>query len=182
MQKNNPETSLSASDKFRSVESRSSVDYLLRTQQQNNVHLIQIADQKANILISLTAIVLTLILTRYELTQMPLSLMVLAAGLVLSALIAMITLFPRSVRKSRNSGSLDPNLLSYVDASRLSPESYCSQMALMLNDDGELYFQLTRDLHNQARILNRKYFYLRASYIALAFAVVAALVAGLQPV
>lgn len=38
---------------FASVKSRPSVDYVLRTLQQNNVELIKIDDQKANILIGL---------------------------------------------------------------------------------------------------------------------------------
>ena len=47
-------------DPFRDIEGRGSVDYVLRTLQQNYLELTQIADQKANIVIGLGVLIFIL--------------------------------------------------------------------------------------------------------------------------
>ena len=169
---------------FRDVKQRSSVDYLLRTQHQNSVLLVQIADQKANILIGLAAVVLTMILTRYELQQIPAPLAAFATSLLLAAGVSLLTLLPRMGWQRRSESNSMQRLLNFKIAATMEKHEYLGSMAGLLEHDDSVYFHQASELHDLSRILHRKYQYLKISYLLFAAGVVVTgvlLIVSLEP-
>lgn len=156
---------------FNNVKPRSSVDYLLRTQHQNSVLLVQVADQKANILIGLAAVVLTIILTRYELDQIPLALAVFALSLLTAAGVSLLTLLPRLGGQKSVLDSAHKRVLNFNSAASLPKAEYLGTMAIILETDDSVYFHQASELHEISRILHKKYHYLKISYLIVAIGI-----------
>lgn len=159
---------MSGPELFNSVKPRSSVDYLLRTQHQNSVVLVQVADQKANILIGLAAVVLTIILTRYKLDQIPVALAVFAMSLLVAAGVSLLTLLPRLGGRKPVPDTSYKRVLNFNSAASLSCEDYMKTMASILKSDDAVYFHQANELHEISRILYKKYHYLKISYLIVA--------------
>jgi hypothetical protein len=157
---------------FKNVHSRPSVDYMLRTQQQNNVLLMQIADQKANILIGLTAIMLTLVMSKFSTDTLTLPIMIFSGFSVLAALFALLTLLPRITKVGPDESKQGNSRLLYFNyVSKLGKQDYLAQMSQILRDDDAIYDAITGDIYYQAMVLKKKYRYLRVSYLLFAFGI-----------
>lgn len=165
---------------FDAVEPRNSIDYMLRTLHQNNVQLIKIADQKANILIGLTAIVLTLLLCKLGSDQLYLPLIVFGICAVGASLFALFTLLPRIGQKGGGEEISEPSeLLLFTRISKLDRSDYLQRMDAMLKHDKYVYSALVGDIHSQGNVLARKYKFLSLSYLTLAGGIFVAVALGL---
>jgi hypothetical protein len=154
---------------FDGVIGRRSVDYLLRNVHQQLVQLSVQADLKASVMITSTSIVLSLTLAIGEPDEPRPSLIVLAAGIVVTLALAILTLLPKLrltlPRRRGREGDFVPDLLFFGDFARLPRDRYLADMAMLLRSDAEVYRTLAANLHNQGVYLQRhKYRYLRLSY------------------
>jgi hypothetical protein len=166
---------LDVSSPFDAVQGRSAVDYLLRTQQQNQVQLVLLADQKANIVLTVTLLIVTVGAgSLLGGTPHPV-LAVLVGGAVLAAIPALVALMPNlhagrgATRASAAAKprSLSANPLFFGDVAGMDRATYRAEMARLLTADARLYDAIASDLHATALVLQRKYSWLRRSYLAL---------------
>src|SRR5438067_8675252 len=153
---------------FETVKARSSVDNLLRTVQQHHVQLSLMADMKANILITISSIMLTIALARANDAQLRPALLTLAAACLISLVLAIIAILPTFARG--RSHQVTRNLLFFGHFASMTEEEYSREMEEMLASDQRLYEVAVRDIHSLGVYLYRKkYRFLRFAYVALLF-------------
>jgi hypothetical protein len=93
---------------FAAVPERSSGDHLLRLLQQHHVQLSTMADTKANIIITVSSIVLTLVLGRVTDPSLRVGLMVLGAFTLMALLLAILAVLPKYRGSIKVGGPLPP--------------------------------------------------------------------------
>ena len=154
---------------FARIPERNTGDNLLRTAQQHHVALSNMADTKANIIITVSSIVLTLSLGRMNDPELRLSVLTLAGFTLLALLLAILAVLPK-YRPLKLDGERIPegfNLLFFGHFSALSRERFLSEMAHALTPDGSPYAVWSNDIYSLGTYLARyKYRYLRYSYLS----------------
>lgn len=169
-------------DRFAKVEGRVSVDYLLRTAQQHHVQISAMADTKANILITVSSIILTLTLAQLDHSRMKAALLTLCGFTLVSLILAILAILPkfRKVEPDETSLPENFNLLFFGHFTTISRERFLDEIADALEEDSILYETLARDLYSLGVYLDRfKYRYLRWSYLALLVGFVVASIVSL---
>lgn len=162
---------------FAQVEARSSIDYMLRTVQQNFVQLTQLADQKANILIGIGIIIVTLTLNVGMSGAPHPALLVLLGFITGSIVFALLALIPRLCSKQLRDYPESGNPLYFGAFASMTLEDYSRHMEQVLTSDAEVYRAIVRDIFLLGAVLNRKYRHLRTSYLLFIAGIVAALLA-----
>lgn len=176
----------SAFDAFQSVPERNTADVILRTAQQHHVQLSTMADMKANILLTVSSIVLTLSVSRLNDPDLRLSMAVLAGFTLFALFLAVLAVLPkyRPIRLKDPEAPLPPgfNLLFFGHFAELSRERFEREIAGHLQGQGNIYRTMTRDLYGLGFYLSRfKYRYLRLSYLFfLSGFVLSSLIQGVQ--
>ena len=154
-------------DPYESIEGRGSADYLLRNTHQQLVALSSQADLKANILITVSAILLSLIATRvdnHELRPGLITLMVFLFCALLSAIVAVLPKF--RVRPGPRVLPSEGDMLFFGHFGRLPKEQYINEMADLLREDASVYRALVANIHGQGvYLLGAKYRWLTIGYI-----------------
>ncbi|MBZ0222469.1 MAG: DUF5706 domain-containing protein [Dokdonella sp.] len=163
------EKQASATAAYARIPERNSGDNLLRTAQQHHVALSSMADTKANIIITVSSIVLTLCIGRLNDPELRVSAIVLAAFTLMAQLLAILAVLPKYRPPKLNAdGSLPKgfNLLFFGHFSTLSRERYLEEMARALSPDGSPYATWANDIYSIGTYLAwYKYRYLRYSYL-----------------
>lgn len=154
---------------FADIPERGTTDNLLRTAQQHHVALSSMADTKANIIITMSSIVLTLTLGRLSDPDLRVAALILAAFTLIALLLAILAVLPKYRPPKLNAdGSLPPgfNLLFFGHFGQLSRERYLQEMAQALARDGSPYATWSDDIYSLGVYLaHHKYPYLRWSYL-----------------
>lgn len=165
-----PEPSLEATgveSPFDAVAERSTVDHLIRLVQQHHVQLSTMADTKANIIITVSSIVLTLALGRAADPDYRLAMGVLAGFTLVALLLAILAVLPKYRRISRHSGPLprDFNIVFFGHFAGLDQERFLRELAGAMQP-GKAYETAARDVYGLGSYLAmHKYPYLRLSYL-----------------
>ena len=156
------------------------MDYLLRTQQQNHVQLIQVADQKANIVLSMALLMITVAAGTAFRQQPHPALLVLVAGVVIAALPAIMALMPnlRSARWAKRHPEVRTSLLFFGHVAHMDADLFRAEMGRVLAADSRVYDAIVKDIHATSLVLERKYLWLRRSYLALLAALGAGALVG----
>ncbi|MEQ8716098.1 MAG: DUF5706 domain-containing protein [Acidimicrobiales bacterium] len=165
---------------MRRVEPRHSVDYVMRTTQQNLVTLTGQADLKASIVITTSSILLSIGATQWNDADLRWGIGALAVGVTLALFMAVLAVFPKySVAPPRDVAFPDDgNPLFFGHAALVTKDRYMSRLAASLEDDYALYEMITTDIYQQSYyLLHGKFRYLKLSYLFLVLGVVAALIA-----
>lgn len=154
-------------DPFADVVGRSSADYLLRNVHQQLVAVSNQADLKANIMITVSSIMVSVAATRLDDRDLRPGLITLMAFLLVALVFAVVSVLPKfpipGVRKPRHQDAVD--LLFFGHFSELDARRYQEEMAGVLRDDGAIYRALVGNLHNQGTyLLKAKYRFLFWSY------------------
>lgn len=176
----------SAPDAFQSVPERNTADVILRTAQQHHVQLSTMADMKANILLTVSSIVLTLSVSRLNDPDLRLAMAVLAGFTLFALFLAVLAVLPkyRPIRMKDPDGPLPPgfNLLFFGHFAELSRERFEREIASHMQGQGNIYRTMARDLYGLGYYLSRfKYRYLRLSYLFfLSGFVLSSLIQGVQ--
>ncbi|MGJ4744766.1 Pycsar system effector family protein [Leptospira sp. SA-E8] len=152
------------SDYFKTVRARSAVDYLFRTVHQHHSQLSQMADQKANILIAASFVILSLSLGYVQRPVYRTGLLTLMVFIVIAASLAILAVMPTF--KQKKNGKSNP--LFFGHFAPLSEKEFMNKMEEIASEDSSLYEALTRDLYQLGKSLYfTKYRYLRWSYRCL---------------
>jgi hypothetical protein len=142
-------------------EHNSAIDYMLRTTQQHHVQLSLMADQKANIMIASTSILLTFSFANFKQQNLFWGFLVLFAFAFASLVLAILAVMPRL--HHHQSGSLNP--LFFGDFKHMSLDEYQDAMNEVMQSSEATYDALIADIHALGTTLSdRKYRYLSRSY------------------
>jgi hypothetical protein len=157
--------------RFRDIPERNTSDTLLRTAQQHHVHLSAMADTKANIVITVSSVVLTLSVARLNDPELRHAMMVLAVFTLLALFLAVLAVLPkyRPLRLPRPDAPLPPqfNLLFFGHFAELTKPRFMDEMRRALRPDGSVYATMASDLHSLGCYLSHhKYRYLRGAYLS----------------
>ncbi|HET9191202.1 MAG TPA: Pycsar system effector family protein [Rudaea sp.] len=154
---------------FADIPERGTTDNLLRTAQQHHVALSSMADTKANIIITMSSIVLTVILSRLGDPVIGVAALILGAFTLVALLLAILAVLPKfRPPKLKPDGTLPPdfNLLFFGHFGVLARERYLQEMAHALARDGSPYATWAADIYSLGVYLaHHKYRYLRWSYL-----------------
>jgi len=145
--------------------------YALRTVHENQTQLVLLADQKANVLIGIVAVILTILCTRANfLTTLDRKVFILLAGALLIELMgvffALLVLMPNTTNHlSKMKIEEVPNLFFFGFFTGFNVEEYVGHLTHRLNDDYTARRLLATDLYQVGVVLKRKYVLLRYAYI-----------------
>ncbi len=171
---------------------------MLRLTSSNHIRLSEMADSKANILISVNAIIISVILSvLFRKLQSDPYLTIPTMIFLLSA-VSTIVIAIMATRPKVNQGTFDEeevknktiNLLFFGNFHMMSFPEYENAMKIMMQDADYLYGSMLQDIYNLGKVLGKKYKLIRLAYTifmigiivsVLAFAV-ASIVTGSAPV
>ncbi|MBW3564922.1 MAG: hypothetical protein KY459_09380 [Acidobacteria bacterium] len=164
---------------FQRIEGRNTADYLMRTVQQHHVQISAMADTKANILITVSSIVLTLAISRLTDDELKGAFVTLTAFSLLALLLAIIAILPKLQRVELTDGRLGEgyNLLFFGHFQALEKDVFDADVARTLETDAAVYAALANDIY-----LLGKYLYIRYAYIALLIGFVASAMIGIASI
>jgi len=153
-------------------EGRREVDYALTTLQQNQVQFSTMADVKANIMITVCSIVMSVSLTQLGRSEFPVPLLTLGLFTLISLVSALLCVIPSRAVPRLRGGGVDKsspafNPLFFLHFQHLTRAEFETEMDARLADTQALYQSLVRDIYEQGVVLARsKYRYLRVSYLS----------------
>lgn len=131
---------------------------VIRTAQQINVSLSQMADQKANMLLAATFVVFTITIGQVPQMAKPLPLILLGAGAFFSAIFAVLAVLPAA--HFRPGGKV--NLLFFGSFSQLDEADFLDSIIAELEQEETAFRMMARDLYQNGVVLARKKYRLLA--------------------
>ena len=163
-----------------SKQSQRSRETMFRVSYQHQSKLIQIADYKANMNISLSTMIISALIAIIgygvvsgKIQNFNSTLLIPIVGIVLSCLVSMMFAIQAARPKLINKKPGDPvtksSLLFFGVIAGYSQHEYLDKMKELINSDKDIYEHMTIDLHNQGLILKRKYNLLLYSYQVLLY-------------
>jgi len=153
------------------------VETMFKTALRNHVDLSSIADKKANTLISVNAIIISIVLSALfpKLDSNPFmfypSITILVSCLV-TVFLAILSTIPNITRGVVGKESVKEgkgNLLFFGNFHKMKLEDYEWSINQLMNSKDYIYNSMTRDLYFLGKVLNKKYFLLRWSYYLFMF-------------
>lgn len=154
---------------FYGILGRNTADYSIMAAQRHHVMLSHMADTKANIIITVSSIVLTIALGRMNDPELRVSMLTLAGFTLVALLLAILAVLPKyRPMRLKDPTQLPPhfNIMFFGHFSEVSREQFNRLWADALRTDAAVYENLCNDLYSIGLYLARhKYRYLRWSYL-----------------
>jgi hypothetical protein len=157
-------------------------DTLFRVTVRHQTDLIQIADNKANMIITVNALVISSVIAAIGygvaagrlLEYGPLLILPIALVLVAclsSLVVAILAARPRLIRSAPGTAVAPgkASLFFFEEIARHSQADYVAKIKGMIGNEEEIYDNLAIDIYNQGRVLKRKYRLLVRAYQILMF-------------
>ncbi|PHN01925.1 Pycsar system effector family protein [Flavilitoribacter nigricans] len=166
------------------IQGSKSAQMMFKTSLRNHLDLSNLADNKANIMLSVNALIITIAMpvAASYIAQLP-YLLVPAIILLCTCLASMIfaTLATRPIKMSgytppETIDQGESNLFFFGNFFRMSLREYQSGMAKVVDDDEQLEGTIMRDLYFLGRSLGRKYRQLRICYNIFMMGIIAAVI------
>ena len=156
------------------VNSRNAI-YALRTTHQHQSQLLVLADQKANILVGILAVILTIIFTKAQFLAslsgiyiIPIAVFIILE--VAALLLALLVIMPKTIGHLHTSKIENiPNPFYFGFFTKFREDEYVEYLSLRLNDGMSARILLAKDIYQTGVVLRKKYILLKYTYI-LAFA------------
>jgi hypothetical protein len=167
---------------FAAVRSRRSVDEMMSGLQQSLVTYTGQADLKANIVITTSSLVLTIVATRWSDDSLRPALGAVAIGVLLALLSAITVVIPKFRLPKRDDHrrhfERHENPLFFGHFASMPRDRFVTVLAEIATDDHVLYEIQAADIHDMGvYLVRKKYRHLRMAYMFLALAFVAGVVA-----
>ncbi|HAP94425.1 Pycsar system effector family protein [Epilithonimonas hominis] len=163
------------------------IETMFRVTLNNHTKLSQIADSKANILLSVNAIIISIALSTLipKLDAPRNAHLVIPSFVMIMFSVACIILAIMSTRPKVSSGTFTRkeieekkvNLLFFGNFYKMPLEEYLWAMKEMMKDRQYLYDTMIKDLYYLGVVLNRKYTLLRLTYTVFTIGIIASVVA-----
>ena len=164
-------------------EFRTSVDNILRVNHGNQMRLGLMADQKANIMITVASIVFSITIANLDNEVMKYPLLTFAVGSFFSLLFAIFAIIPSTdYPTKKGSKEIDResplfNPLFFGHFAHLSIEEYKEDYAETLMTDDKVYDAMAGDIYGQGKVLAlNKYKFLKWSYMSFLWGMSGAIV------
>ncbi|SDC64135.1 Predicted metal-dependent phosphohydrolase, HD superfamily [Algoriphagus faecimaris] len=170
-------SSIKKGEKKKKTKSNRGIETMFRVTSSNHLQLSALADNKANIMISVNSIIISIVVTVLirKLEEFPnytipaILLISTCLGAMIFAILAtrpkvtkgMIT--PEDIQKKQG------NLLYFGNFHQMSLDNYLSGVKEMMEDSEYLYGTMTRDIYFLGKVLAKKYRLLRKSYTVFMF-------------
>jgi hypothetical protein len=139
--------------------------HLVRTSQQINLTLSQMADAKASILMGATFLVFTIAVGQAKSGALPWSLCVLALFAFASALCAVFAVLPSVANPSTNRLHGKPNLLFFGYFTHQDEDAWMDDVVAELRSDETIFRTMLHDIYQNGQVLQRK----KYRYLAMAY-------------
>lgn len=148
------------------------IQTMLRLTSQNHLRLSEMADRKANILISVNAIIISVILSVLLRKLTTETYLIIPTVIFLTSAVITIVISILATRPQVTSGSFTMeavkekkiNLLFFGNFYKTTYEKYDAAMREMMLDTDYLYGSLIKDIFNLGEVLGRKYKLVRIAY------------------
>ncbi|NUO01160.1 MAG: hypothetical protein HUU01_11155 [Saprospiraceae bacterium] len=150
------------------------VQTFFRTNYRTHINLSAIADNKANIMISVNTILISVLISALSyrnisetnpVVMLP-AVIFLVSGLA-SLIFAVLSARPKVTRlleKNHSPEVAQKNIVFFGNFVTLSPDRYEAALDAALRDGELLYGNMARDLYNLGKVLDQKYRYLTTAY------------------
>ncbi len=161
-----------------SVPSSANAIHLLRTAQQHHVSLSAMADQKANIMIGVSAVIFSMLLGYTQKEGLKLPVGILFVSTFAAAIASIMAVMPAVNSSDRLQSGVNP--LFFGTFSTKSPEEYCAEMQKILSSDDAIYTAMAMDMYYLGGVLYRKkYRFLGYSYRIFLMGLILAFITGM---
>ena len=145
------------------------IDHMLRQTRMNLVAFSQMADTKANIILSLASVLLSLSLTRITDTRFTLSIAGLDVFLLVTIFFALLTVIGKIKvfnRKKHSVNDPDYSPLFFGNYGDIPYEEYARDFEKTMNDPDATYEIMVKDIYYAGTyLLQTKYRYIRIAYL-----------------
>ncbi|MGD9488574.1 MAG: Pycsar system effector family protein [Calditrichaceae bacterium] len=174
-------------DKSESQSSQRGIETVFRTTSRNHINLSAIADSKANTLISISALIISIVIS-FLIGKIDVSAQVnIPASILLVTCVLTIVFATLSTKPSVTSSTLTRedvekkkgNLLFFGNFKGMSVDDYQWSMKRLMEDGEYLYDNLIRDIYYLGLVLNKKYKYLRIAYVIFMYGLILSVIAFL---
>lgn len=173
--------------KFKSLDPEKAIQSVFRVTLRNHIKLSDIADTKANILLSVNAIIISIALSNLipKLDNPSNSYLIIPTIIFLLFTVASIILSVLATRPNVTSGKFTKedvrkkrvNLLFFGNFHKMSLDEFNWAMNEMLDDKEYIYSSLTKDLYFLGLVLQKKYQILRLTYTIFMIGIVVSVIA-----
>jgi predicted metal-dependent HD superfamily phosphohydrolase len=163
------------------------IETMFRVALRNHITLSDIADTKANILLSVNAIIISLVLSNLvsKLDNPSNSYLIWPTAIFALSTVVSIILSVLATRPNVTSGKFTKedvankkvNLLFFGNFHKMKLDEFEWAMQEMMQDKDYLYGSLTKDLYFLGLVLNRKYNLLRLTYTVFAIGIIVSVIA-----
>ena len=151
-------------------EPRQQLDHMLR---ETRIHLIsfsQMADTKANILLSISSVLLSISLNRVSDTSFTGEMIVLVGFLLITIFLALLTVIPRGMGWGRKKFTVhDPTYspLYFGNYADVPYDEYLKDLEEIMNDSDRTYEAMVKEIYYAGiYLVNNKYRYVRLGYLS----------------
>ena len=162
------------------------IETMFRLTARNQINLSSIADNKANIMLTINAVIVSVLMSTSSMTfrsgEGPNFLipgLILLVGCLISLIFAILSVRPKFGTGNYNDEDLKNkkiNLLFFGNIFKMPFDQYKGGIKEMMDDYDYLYGNLTKDQYNLGKVLAQKYKLLRYSYNFFMFSFVSAVV------
>jgi hypothetical protein len=158
--------------------------HLVRTSQQMQLQLSQMADQKASMLMAASSVMFTLAVGQLRAGGgMVVPLTLLATTTFVAALFAILAVIPRVTRPREGSVGNDDNILFFGNFSALPEDAFIDRALDRMMSDESTYRTMLRDIYQAGCVLARgKYRYLAIAYRCLLSGLLLTMIAALAEI
>jgi hypothetical protein len=161
------------------------IETMFRTALKNHMELSSIADNKANIMLSINALILSIIISSLFSKFNKHPELIIPSILMLVVCLITIVLATLSTKPKVTTGKFSAenvtnrkaNLLFFGNFHKMELEDYEWGMKEIMKDKEYLYSSLIRDLYFLGVVLAKKYSYLRICYIVFMYGMIASVLA-----
>lgn len=182
---NVPKPSTGEAKKAKTDRPERGIETMFRISSNNHQRLSDMADNKANIMITTTSIILSVLLSvllrkledNQNLIIPTILLLIVCVITMVCSILATRPTLPPGIFTQKEIDEKKVNLLFFGNFYRMSYEEYDKGMKEMMNDRDFLYGSLTRDVYSQGIVLGRKYRLLRTGYNVFMFGIVISVLA-----
>ena len=148
------------------------VETLFRTTMSNHIKLSEMADRKANLMISINTIIISITISAYARKfDAPAALLIPSVLLLTICLVTIVvslvatnpTISP-STKRANIAEERPTDLLFFGSYTQLSADEYRHNLRKLLSNDDDLYNSLINNIYAQGLVLSRKYRLLKFAY------------------
>lgn len=163
------------------------IETMFRVTLRNHIKLSDIADTKANILLSVSAITMSIVLTNlfpkldkpdnYYLVYPTIFFIVVAVITMVFSILSTMPKVTSGIFTKEDVKNKKVNLLFFGNFHKMPLENFQNGMNAMMNDRDYLYNSLMKDLYYLGIVLNKKYKLLRVAYTVFMIGIIVSIVA-----